>query len=193
MDSQSPFVDHAAPILAGDPAITDEQRADLWDVFNKSKDHNELAQHLQDMTAVPDDTKQALFDAKKKAIPPVEPLDKVTAAIARIKQIPPDVLEMAESHPNVLKAITSAATTPEKGAGEPAGAGKPAAKGKTAAAGAKPAPLAQPPRPDGLEHLPPIPDGHHRVLASDGGLHDIPAENIEQARAIDPRLHVLNP
>jgi hypothetical protein len=41
--------------------------------------------------------------------------------------------------------------------------------------------------------LPPIPDGHHRVLASDGSIHDIPAKNIELAVQIDPQLKVLNP
>ena len=41
--------------------------------------------------------------------------------------------------------------------------------------------------------LPPIPDGHHRVLASDGSLHDIPMANIDKAVAIDPQLKVLNP
>ena len=184
MDNSTPFIDHAAPILAGDPAITDEQRANLWDVFNNSKDHNELAQHLQAMIAVPDDTKQALFDAKKKAVPPVEPLDKVTAAIARIKQIPPDVLEMAESHPNVLKAITSAATTPEKGAGEPAGASKAASKGSTPQT-AKKAPAVP------LD-TPATPAGHALVQTSDGGLYHVPAANIDRARQIDPKLKVLH-
>jgi hypothetical protein len=41
--------------------------------------------------------------------------------------------------------------------------------------------------------LPPIPEGHYRLRTSDGAIHDIPAENIGRARAIDPLLIVLNP
>ena len=187
----SPFMDHAAPILAGEPTIDDNQRADLHDAFY-SKNADELAEHLKPM-AVPDDFKHKLWTAKQQSAPAVPTVDKVTDAMTKLAQIDPKVLEVAEAHPNVLKAMTSAATTPEKGAQEGAGGAPSAGKGKVSGDAAKPPILAQPPRPDGLEHLPPIPDGHHRVLASDGGIHDIPAENIEQARAIDPRLHVMNP
>ena len=187
----SPFMDHAAPILAGEPSITDQQRSDLWDAFH-SKNSDELVQHLSTL-AVPDDLKHRLWVAKQASLPAVEPVDKVTAAISKMVALPPDVLDKAEQHPNVLKAITTAAATPEKPAQEAAGGASAAPKGNTAAAAKKPAPLAQPPRADGQPHMPPIPEGHHRILASDGGIHDIPAENIEQARAIDPNLHVLNP
>lgn len=190
MQDPSPFVDHAAPILAGDPSITDEQRANLWDVFHNSKDGNELARQLQTVP-IPDDTKQLLFDAKKKSIPQLEPVDKAVAAINRVGQLDPKVLELSEKYPKVTGLLVAAAT--KEGAGEASEAGAKQPKGKTQDATKKPAPLVQPPRPDGLEHLPPIPDGHHRVLASDGGIHDIPAENIEKARQIDPRMHVLNP
>lgn len=188
-----PFIDHALPILDGDPALSDELRADLWDAFHTTKSAEDLAQHLQPL-AIPDDTKQRLFDAKKKSIPPlVDPLDKASAAIQRLAALSPQVLETAETHPNVLKTLAGAATQGEKASTEPAGASKGADKGKMAGGSKKPQPLAQPPRPDGLPHLPPIPEGHHRILASDGGIHDIPAENIEKAREIDPTLHVLNP
>lgn len=190
--SVSPFLEPAEPILRGDPAITDEQRADLFDAFH-SKNADELVQHLQPLM-IPDDTKKRLLDAKKLSIPPaVEPMDKVAAVMTRMTQLDPQALELAESHPNVFKTMTAAATAPEKGPAGPAGASKAAPKGDTAAGAAQATPLTQPPRPDGLQHLPPIPDGHHRVLASDGGIHDIPVENLEKARAIDPRLHVLNP
>lgn len=43
------------------------------------------------------------------------------------------------------------------------------------------------------KEVPPILDGHYRVRTSDGGLHDIPAENIDLARKIDPDLVILNP
>lgn len=187
----SPFQDHAAPVLAGEPTINDTQREDLWDAFN-TKSADELVQHLQPM-AVPDDFKHKLWAAKQQSTPSVAPVDKVTSAMKQLAQIDPQVLATAEAHPNVLKAMTSAATTPEKEAGGDSGASSSKEKGNTASASKKPAPLAQPPRADGLAHLPPIPDGHHRVLASDGGIHDIPAENIDKAREIDPRMHVLNP
>lgn len=188
----SPFMDHAAPVLAGDPALTDEHRANLWDAFHTSKDPNELVQKLAPL-AIPDDTKHRLFQAKQASMPAVPPVDKVTAAITRMTSIDPKTLELAESHPNVLKVMTAAATTPEKEAGVDSGASSSKSKGSTSSASKTPSPLAQPPRLDGQQHLPPIPDGHHRILATDGGIHDIPAENLEKARAIDPNMHVLNP
>lgn len=186
--SPSPFTDPAKSILAGDPALDDAARADLWDTFHDSKDPAELAQKLQPLV-VPDDTKRQLYLAKQQLGAVAPPVSKATAAINGLAQIDPRVLDLAESHPNVLKILTAAATTPTKEAGDAAGGTAGTGKGKTQ----ETAPLVQPPRPDGLEHLPPIPEGHHRVLASDGGLHDIPAANIEKAREIDPRLHVLNP
>jgi hypothetical protein len=187
----SPFTDHAAPVLAGEPTINDAQRADLWDAFH-TKNADELAQHLQPLT-LPDDFKHKLWQAKQQSIPAIAPVDKVTAAMKQLAQVDSQVLEVAEAHPNVLKAMTSAATTPEKEAGVDSGASSSKRKGDAASALKKPAPLAQPPRPDGLEPLPSIPDGHHRILSSDGGIHDIPVENLDKAREIDPRLHVLNP
>lgn len=190
MENPTPFADPAAPILSGDPSITDGQRADLWDVFHNSKDADELAHHLQSI-AVPDDTKQRLFQAKKNGSPKAEPVDKAVAAINRVGSLDPKILELSEKYPKVTGLLVAAAT--KEAAGEASEGGAPQGKGKTQAAAKKPTPLVQPPRPDGLEHLPPIPDGHHRVMASDGGIHDIPAENIEKARQIDPRMHVLNP
>ena len=39
--------------------------------------------------------------------------------------------------------------------------------------------------------LPDVPDGYVRVLASDGGIHDIPIINFKFALKIDPKLAVL--
>lgn len=184
----SPFQDHAAPILAGDPTINDQQRSDLWDAFH-TKSPEELTQHLASL-AVPDDLKHKLFQAKQASMPATPPVDKVTDAIHRMTALDPKVLDVAESHPNVLKAFQAAATAPEKPAQEAAGTTPAAGKGsKTPKAPKAP----QPPRADGQPHFPAIPDGHNRILASDGGVHDIPVDKIDQARAIDPNLHVLNP
>lgn len=194
MTTPNPLVvDHATPILNDEPALSDEHKEALWDAFHASKSPNELAKILQPL-AIPNDTKQKLFDAKRASIPPaVEPLDKTTAAIKQMGEIDKDTLDLAETHPNVLKALSAAATAAEKGPESPAGERSAAPKGEKSAAAETPATLAQPPRPDGLPHLPPIPAGHHRILASDGGIHDVPAENIEAVRAIDPNLHVMNP
>jgi hypothetical protein len=187
----SPFMDHAAPILQGDPTLSDQQRSDLWDAFH-SKNSAELVQHLTPL-AISDDTKHKLFQAKQASLPVAPPVDKVTEAVQRVAALDPKVLDVAESHPNILKAFTTAATTEPKAAATPAGetsaAPKPATAGKTAKPAA--APLA--PRADGQPHFPPIPDQHKRVLASDGGVHDIPEERLGDAQKIDPNLHVLNP
>jgi len=189
----TPFDDPAKPILQGDPALTDDDRAGLWDAFHQSKDADELAQHLQEHelkgVVIPDDTKKRLYQAKQ-VVTPVDPVAKTKSVMQQMAQIDPQVLELAESHPNVLKTLTAAAGIGAKPAGEPAGGSKAAGKGKTPADAQ---PLAQPPRIDGQPHLPPIPDGHRRILASDSSIHDIPEENLEKARRIDPRLHVLNP
>ena len=191
----SPFTDEVSPILRGEPTIDDNQRADLFDIFHNSKDPAELVEHLAPL-AVPDDLKTQLLDKKKKLVPPVMPIDKVTDVINRMKAIDPAALETAEAHPNVLKALTTAATTPDKTAPVAAGGASAPAGGKPAS-GASKAPAdptaAFPARPDGLTHLPPIPAGHKRILASDSGIHDIPEDNIQKAFEIDPRLHVLNP
>lgn len=192
MASAPPLTDPAGPILAGDPALNDDQRADLWDIFHTSKDPQQLASHLQ-LMAVPEDTKQKLFQAKSQSTPVLSPVDKTTQAINKIAEIDPKVLELAESHPKVTAALVSAAQAAEKASGSAQEPRSGKSQGKPQAEGAKRAPLAQSPRVDGLEHFPPIPDGHYRVLASDGGVHDVPVENIEKAREIDPRLHVLNP
>jgi hypothetical protein len=181
----SPFMDHAAPVLAGDPALTDEHRADLWDAFHGSKSPNELVQKLAPM-AVPDDTKHRLFQAKQASMPVPATADKVTSAVDHIAQLDPQKREIAEAHPNLLKAFTA----PEKAPQEAAGATNGSDKGtKTPKAPATP--LA--PRLDGQPHLPPIDESMHRILASDGGIHDIPRERIADAQKIDPNLHVLNP
>jgi hypothetical protein len=177
MEDPTPFLDHAAPILAGSPDLNDDQRADLHDIFYDSKDHNELARHLQASVA-PDSVKQQLFDAKKKSMPAVEPLDKATAAITRIGQIDPKILELAEKYPNVAKILAAAASSEPKAAGAEKGKGKGSDDTKKAPAIA----------PD----VPATPSGHALVKASDGSLHHIPSENIEKARQIDPALTVLH-
>ena len=186
MPGQTPFVDHAAPILRGDPQLDDEARASLWDVFHNSKDSNELAKHLAPISA-PDDTKQSLFTAKQQSDPVASPVDKVSSVLLKMKALDPQALEVAETHPNVFKTLAAAASAPEKGAegatgANTAGKGKRASesKGKTA----KTTTLA----PD----VPATPSQHALIKASDGGLHHIPTANVTRARQIDPDLQVLH-
>ena len=188
----SPFQDHAAPILSAEPAINDQQREQLWDVFHQSKDPNELAQKLVPL-AVPDDLKHKLWTAKQSVAPVVPPVDKTVAAMQRMVDLDPKVLATAEAHPNVLKVLTSAATTPEKVDGaepskSPKAPANQAAGGKTAQSAASLAPRA-----DGQPHFPIIPEGHKRLLGTDGSVYDIPEEQMGAARAADPLHHVLNP
>src|ERR1039458_6699727 len=183
--SPSPFIDHAANALQAEPALSDEQRADLHDVFHESKSPDELVQKLMPMVDIPDDTKHRLWQAKQASMPVAGPTDKVTAAIQRMTTLDPKTLELAEAHPNVMKAFTSAATAPEKDATASSGASSGSGKGtKTPKASAVPTA----PRLDGQPHFPAIPDGHHRILSGNGAVYDIPQENIESARALDPSL-----
>jgi hypothetical protein len=187
MESPNQFSDPAEPILRGDPQLTDDDRASLWDAFH-SKSAAELEQHLMPL-AMPEDTKKRLWDAKKAVTPVPAPVDNVTSIMQKMTTIDPQIMAVAEAHPVVFKTLVAAATPqPEPVGGTPA-----AGKGKPAGKAQKPAPLVQGPRPDGLEHMPPIPDGHHRVRASDGGIWDVPAEELDHARSVDPNLHVLNP
>jgi hypothetical protein len=177
-------MDHAAPVLSSEPSLDPQAKSDLWDAFH-SKSPEELIQHLTPL-AVPDDFKKRLLDAKQASLPPVkaEPVDKVSAAIGKMVTLPPDVLDKAENHPNVLKAFTTAATTAEPAAQEPAGAASPAGKSKKAAGTPEAASVA----PD----LPPTPSGHALTHSSNGGYYHVPVANIAKAKAIDPSLTVLH-
>jgi hypothetical protein len=178
----SPFIDHAAPILAGDPTLSDQQRGDLWDAFH-TKNPDELVQHLQ-AQAIPDETKQALHVAKQASIPAVDPADKIAAVMTKMTQMDPTALALAEAHPTVFKTLAAAANPPDKGAPNASGASKGKSKGDTAGATKKPAALT----PD----VPATPSGHALVQDSKGGLYHIPHENVGQAKTIDPQLQILH-
>lgn len=183
----SPFQDPAVPVLQGAP-IDDVQKADLHDIFHNSKDENELAQRLQPLV-VPDQVKSDLYEAKKRFRPAGDVLEKGFAVIDRLGGI-----DQAESHPKIATALIQlAAKEAEKQAQTAQDESGENGKGKQASstASAAGAPLA--PRPDGLPHLPTIPENHYRVMTSDGAMHDIPADKIDEARQRDPLLHVLNP
>jgi hypothetical protein len=193
MSTSSPFVDHAEPILRNAP-ISDEDKANLWDVFHNSKDPDELIQRLHPL-AVPDQVKTDLYEKKKK-LQPIGPVDTAVSALNRMRDLPSEVLDLAEAHPKIASLLVSAASKAgEKGPEKPAASAKPAASPKpspsvpSAPADTEASPEPSETLPGGLPHLP---DQHARVLASDGGIHDIPIEQLERARTIDPGLRVLH-
>jgi hypothetical protein len=182
-DEQAPYQDPATPILSQSTDIDDEKRADLFDIFHNSKDHNELARKLQPVAA-PDQLKSQLFEAKKK-FTVTDPAERAAASIERLAQIKPEILDLAENHPNVMKAFMATATKgEEKASGEPAQAGGKQPGGKSQGTG-KAAPVVVP-------DVPPTPSGHALVKTRDHAIHHIPVENIDKARAIDPELQVLH-
>jgi hypothetical protein len=184
MDTQNPFMDHAAPILAGEPTITDQQRADLHDAFY-TKNSDELVNHLTPL-AIPDDLKRKLFDAKQLSSPPakIDPVDKVTAAVQKLASLDPQVRQTAEASPNLLKAFTTAATTPDKEPQAAPSAPEAAPKGKKT--------------PDAEEapsvptDVPATPSQHALIHASNGGHYHVPVANLDVARKADPNLTVLH-
>ncbi len=183
MAVQSPFLDPAQPILAAHPAITDDQRADLWDIFHGSKDPAELATKLQPL-GVPDDVKQSLFEAKTQNAPAVEPVAKAISVLKTVAGLDKDVLDTAESHPNITKALLDLV--------------KPEGKGATAAqAGRKEKTEGTQPvetkASAGVQaDVPATPSGHGLVRGSNGSLHHIPTKNLGRVKEIDPGASILH-
>jgi hypothetical protein len=105
----SKFVDHAFPILQGDPALTSAGRADIWDHFHQSGNATELAQRLQNV-AMPDDTRAQLISAKSKPSTELDNLDRVVRAIHKLSAMDSKDLEIAESHPRMLQHLIDAET-----------------------------------------------------------------------------------
>ncbi|MFZ0977889.1 MAG: hypothetical protein WAN23_00685 [Candidatus Acidiferrales bacterium] len=101
----NPFDDVAAPILTGEPAITDDQRGDLWQHFHESQSADELATRIAPLN-VSIQLKSKLYNAKADYLKPTEPIDKIVAALERLKDVDANALEKAEAHPAVLKQIT---------------------------------------------------------------------------------------
>lgn len=192
MAQPSPFVDHALNILSGTDAVDDSTKADLYDAFHNSKDSNELAAALQPLAA-PDEVKAQLHQAKQLTDSAPSPVAKAAEALTAMSQLDPKILAIAENHPKLASAFISAATKGSEKASEPGAAGQKDKADQKTPEVQKAAKTAPPARPDGLPPLPAIPEGHYRILASDGGIHDVPAEGIEKARQIDPNLHIMNP
>ena len=102
------FHDHARDILSATP-IDDESKVALWDHYHGAQTSAELAARLQGVP-VDDFLKQLLIAAKKLSDPELTPTEKVTDVIGRISKMDKRTLQIAESHPNILRALTDAAT-----------------------------------------------------------------------------------
>ena len=95
MFNPRPFEDAAAPLLSAEPSLTDAQRSDAWEAYHLSDSHIDLANRLAPMV-IPSQLKQQLTDARQQQLKPIEPVDRVVAALEKLKDIHPDALDAAE-------------------------------------------------------------------------------------------------
>jgi hypothetical protein len=109
VDLHPKLVDQAKVILQAAP-ITDEERANLWDIFHDSRTLVLLARKLQSI-AVPDKLKRDLLVAKQKSLTPdatETAVDKTVAALQRVAQLPKNVLDISERHSGLAKQFIDA-------------------------------------------------------------------------------------
>ena len=106
--SDAPWADPAEHILRADAGLTDDQRERLWEIFHDSPTPDNLARRLQ-YHDIALDTKHRLFEAKRLTAPAENATDRTVSALKRVARIDPKILETAEKHPTVLKALTDAA------------------------------------------------------------------------------------
>jgi len=103
------LVDHAKAILQDAP-LDLATKASAWDHWHDARDAQELSTRLAEVE-MPDHIAQKLIEAKRLSMPKpdVTPVDKATAAINRLAQIDKTVLDLAEKHPTVARALIEAA------------------------------------------------------------------------------------
>jgi hypothetical protein len=98
------LTDSIARHLYADDSLSDDQRADIWDVAH-GKSTDELAQHLDTLPISPK-LKLNLLVAKSKltpAIPPKSVTEKISDAIHEMAKINPTLLDIAEKYPHIFK------------------------------------------------------------------------------------------
>jgi hypothetical protein len=174
--SPSPFVDHAEPILRNAP-IPDSLKGDLWQAFHESKDPEELVQRLQPLV-VPDQVKTDLYE-KKKFLQPSGSVDTAVSALTKMRDLPPEVLDLAEAHPKIASLLVSAASKGgEKGPEKPAASAKPAAgpKPSPAAPGAPADDSASPDLSEMPPDVPPTPSGQMKAEVGKPEQESLPLE-----------------
>jgi hypothetical protein len=102
------WMDPAEQILRADVGLTDDQRERLWEIFHDSPTPEALAKVLQ-YHDVSNATKHGLFEAKRRTAPATSPVERTVSALRSVASIDPHILETADKHPTVLKALTDAA------------------------------------------------------------------------------------
>jgi hypothetical protein len=110
--ADSPVIDHAKRILTAAPDMTDDQRAPAWEHFHSARDSKDLTARLTTVD-VPPEVKAALVKAKAINDPVPTHVDQVVEAIHRLAALDPQLLEISEAHPHVLKHLTDAASQGE--------------------------------------------------------------------------------
>lgn len=106
----SKFVDHIYPVLYGEPNLDNSQRSDLWDLAHGASNVNELQQHLSQLPQLHPDLVNKLLIAKGKPSVELDTVDKVVGAIQRMGTLDPKLVDLAESHSNVFKALLASQT-----------------------------------------------------------------------------------
>jgi hypothetical protein len=104
----TPYLDHAADILAADPTLDNETRAIAYDRYHVSANPEELIHNLGSLQ-IPDSTRRSLMEAKRVTAPVQSPVDNVVSALTKMQTIPPKTLALGEKYPTVTKALISAA------------------------------------------------------------------------------------
>lgn len=99
----SPFYPHAERILTPAP-ITQDQKADAFDHFYAAKTPQELSTRLQAL-GLPAEVHSALVDAKTASMPVKSHMDKIVEAVNKLAAMNPQLREIGESHPALLKAF----------------------------------------------------------------------------------------
>jgi hypothetical protein len=103
------LVDHARVIL-DDAPLEDSTKAALWEIWHYAPTVSALARRLAECD-IPEALETRMLEAKKASSEPIAPpVDAATAAISRMAQIDPKVLDAAEKHLNALKALIGAAS-----------------------------------------------------------------------------------
>lgn len=105
------LIDHAYKILVNEPSLTGSEKANLWDQWHDSKNAAELQTRLSPVD-LPVYVEQQLVAAKQLSepqAPELTALDRAVTALARIKQINPQTLSLAEKYSHVAKMLVDAA------------------------------------------------------------------------------------
>jgi len=103
-----PTGDHAAKILAADPTIDQETRADAWDFYHAAITPDELIRNLSSLE-IPDTARQKLLAAKQVTAPAVTQVDKVAQALSKMAKVDPQTLALADKFPKIAKMVIDAA------------------------------------------------------------------------------------